>query len=54
MQMQVINYEHPPVKPIDIRISNDIYWELASALEDGHKYATVSEFCDAAQNGDGD
>ena len=53
MWMKVINSENPPMKPVDIRISNDIYWALASALEDGHKYATISEFCDTAQNGDG-
>ena len=31
MWMEVINSENPPIKPVDIRISNDIYWALASA-----------------------
>ena len=54
MWMEVINSENPPMKPVDIRISNDIYWALASALENGNKYATISEFCDTVQNGDCD
>ena len=42
MWMEFINSENPPVKPVDIRTSNDVYWALSSALEDGHKYATIS------------
>ena len=52
--MKVINSENPPMKLIDNRFSEDIYWALTSALKDDHKYATISEFCDTAQNGDGD
>ena len=44
MWMEVINSENPPMKPVDIRISNDIYWALASALEDGHKYELLVNF----------
>ena len=33
MWMKVINSENPPMKPIDHRFSDDIYWALASALE---------------------
>ena len=42
MWIKVNNSENPPMKPIDNRFSDDIYWALASALEDGHKYELVN------------
>ena len=54
MWTKVINSKNPLMKPVDIRISNDIYWALTSALEDDDKNTTINEFCDTAQNGDGD
>ena len=44
MWMKVINSENPPMKPIDNRFSDDIYWALASALEDDHKYELLVNF----------